>query len=234
MTFVRTVHTRSWGSGPRTALLIHGIMSSSETWQEIGPRLASLGYRVTALDLGGHGLSHRGPYSLDGWADDVMSVVTAPPNLVIGHSLGGAVLGHVVDQLRPARAVYSDPAWRGTPGGPSARELFTPFKQSTAEQIRARDPQWSEADVQADLRGFAQWDLDTLDAVDSLHAVDRMPARATVPSLVQLGGDSFIRTDDLVTDAREKGFTVREVPGTGHNIHRDDPDAFMDSLGGWL
>lgn len=230
----RALHVRSWGTGSRRALLIHGIMSSGRTWHAVGPRLAARGYRVTALDLGGHGQSHRGPYTLQSWADDVTAVADTGWELVLGHSLGGVVLGQVVDVLRPARAVYSDPAWRGDPGGPSAREFFAGFKDSTAEQIRAENPRWSEEDVQADLEGFAQWDLDTLDAVDDLHRVDRMPATATVPSLVQLGAESFIGTAGLIADAQKRGFEVRSLPGAGHNLHRDDIDGFFESLEGWL
>jgi pimeloyl-ACP methyl ester carboxylesterase len=35
------LNARLWGSGERTALLIHGIMSDSRTWQRFGPALAA-------------------------------------------------------------------------------------------------------------------------------------------------------------------------------------------------
>lgn len=228
------VHTREWGDGPRTALLLHGIMSSADTWHAVAPRLVAHGYRVVALDLGGHGGSHRGPYSLEGWQQDVVGAAPGHIDLALGHSLGAVILGEVVDRLRPSRAVYSDPAWRGEPSGPDAREFFSAFKDSTAEDIRSRSPRWSDDDVRADLNAFRHWDLDTLDAVDGLHTVDRMPTTTVVPSLLQLGGDSFIRTPTLEADARARGFEVRVVPGAGHNIHRDDLDGFMTSLDGWL
>ncbi|WP_119696229.1 alpha/beta fold hydrolase [Microbacterium halotolerans] len=237
MTFRQTrtgVHTRTWGDGPRQALLVHGIMSSADTWHSVAPRLAAHGYRVTALDLGGHGLSHRGPYSLQAWEQDVLSVAPARLGLAIGHSLGAVVLSGIIDRLQPARAVYSDPAWRGDPAGPGAREFFAGFKNSTEADIRARSPRWSDLDVHTDIESLVQWDLDTLDAIEDLHSVDRMPDSASVPSLVQLGGDSFIRTPTLESDARERGFEVRVLDGAGHNIHRDDLDAFMGSLEGWL
>lgn len=32
----------------------------------------------------------------------------------------------------------------------------------------------------------------------------------------------------------ERGFEVRTVAGAGHTIHRDDFDAFMAALDGWI
>lgn len=57
------LHTREWGTGDRTALLVHGIMSDSRTWRRVGPALAERGYRVLAVDLRGHGRSPRGEYT---------------------------------------------------------------------------------------------------------------------------------------------------------------------------
>jgi pimeloyl-ACP methyl ester carboxylesterase len=55
-----------------------------------------------------------------------------------------------------------------------------------------------------------------------------------VPSLVLLADDSaVIRPQDAET-LRERGFTLRTVPGAGHTVHRDDFEGFMTALEGWI
>lgn len=55
------LHTREWGSGDRTALLVHGMFGSSESWTRVGEALAARGFRAVAIDLPGHGQSPRDP-----------------------------------------------------------------------------------------------------------------------------------------------------------------------------
>ncbi|RII97423.1 alpha/beta fold hydrolase, partial [Clavibacter michiganensis subsp. insidiosus] len=55
------LHIDETGSGPRAAVLLHGLMGSAESWWRIAPLLAARGYRVLAVDLPGHGLSDRDP-----------------------------------------------------------------------------------------------------------------------------------------------------------------------------
>ncbi|MEX3099544.1 alpha/beta fold hydrolase [Streptomyces sp. ST1020] len=105
------LHTQEWGTGPRTAALIHGIMSDHRTWHRVGPALAAQGYRVIAVDLRGHGASPRGPYSAESWADDLTETLPPGLDLALGHSLGAMALALAVERLTPARAVYADPAW---------------------------------------------------------------------------------------------------------------------------
>src|SRR2546423_14922848 len=109
------LHVQEWGSGDRVAVLIHGITSDSSGWHRFGSDLAARGYRVLAPDLRGHGRSPRGDYSPEAWAEDLLESVPAGPELALGHSLGGLTLAIAVARLRPARAVYEDPAWRVTP-----------------------------------------------------------------------------------------------------------------------
>jgi pimeloyl-ACP methyl ester carboxylesterase len=82
------------GSGP-PILLIHGITSSSVTWETVGPALAR-NHTVLAPDLVGHGQSAkpRGDYSMGAFASGVRDLTVAldiGPATVIGHSLGAGV-----------------------------------------------------------------------------------------------------------------------------------------------
>ncbi|WP_030387516.1 alpha/beta fold hydrolase [Streptomyces sp. NRRL S-241] len=229
------LHTRTWGEGDRVALLIHGMMADHRTWRRVGPALADRGYHVIAVDLRGHGASGRGAYSPALYADDVVETLPAGAELALGHSLGGLTLSLAVDRLRPARAVYSDPAWHlAAPAEGFGPELFAQFKSATREQIRAMSPRWDEIDVDIERETLAVWDEQTALSLAPLVGADLMPSAPVAPSLVQLADPSTLITEERAKLLASRGFEVRSVPGAGHTIHRDDFDGFMASLEGWL
>ncbi len=85
-------------------LLLHGILSSAQTWNWMVPRLVD-DYRVLRLDFRGHGESDRaaGTYQLTDYVSDAVAVceqVAGAPCIVIGHSLGGATAAGLA-QTRP-------------------------------------------------------------------------------------------------------------------------------------
>jgi pimeloyl-ACP methyl ester carboxylesterase len=85
---------RQAGSGP-VLVLIHGITSSSATWERVMPYLARH-FTVIAPDLIGHGESDkpRGDYSLGSHASsirDLLLVLGHERASVVGHSLGGGI-----------------------------------------------------------------------------------------------------------------------------------------------
>jgi pimeloyl-ACP methyl ester carboxylesterase len=89
-----SVSYRQAGWGP-VVVLIHGITSSSQTWEEIMEPLAER-YTVVAPDLLGHGESAkpRGDYSLGAYASGIRDLLIALGHqraTIVGHSLGGGV-----------------------------------------------------------------------------------------------------------------------------------------------
>jgi pimeloyl-ACP methyl ester carboxylesterase len=85
---------RAAGSGPVVAL-VHGITSTSATWEHVMPQLAER-YTVVAPDLLGHGESAkpRGDYSLGAYASgirDLLVMLGHERATFVGHSLGGGV-----------------------------------------------------------------------------------------------------------------------------------------------
>ena len=96
---------RRGGRGP-AVVLIHGITSSSRTWDAVAPALAR-SHTVIAPDLLGHGSSAkpRGDYSLGAYASGIRDLLVAldiPSATVVGHSLGGGVAMQFAYQF-PAR-----------------------------------------------------------------------------------------------------------------------------------
>jgi pimeloyl-ACP methyl ester carboxylesterase len=90
-----SVAYRQAGSGP-VVVLVHGITSSSATWQRVMPDLAR-SFTVIAPDLAGHGESAKpkGDYSLGAHASNVRDLLLALGHeraTFVGHSLGGGIV----------------------------------------------------------------------------------------------------------------------------------------------
>jgi magnesium chelatase accessory protein len=80
-----------------TVLLLHGTGASAHSWRHLAPLLATVGTRVLAPDLPGHGFTltpRHQDLSLPGVAAAVrawLHALQARPTMVIGHSAGAAV-----------------------------------------------------------------------------------------------------------------------------------------------
>lgn len=83
--------------GP-AVVLVHGLLSTSATWDRVLEPLAAHGLRVFALDLVGHGESDSsGGYLLDDFAsslEEFFDRLDLASATVCGHSLGGAIAVH--------------------------------------------------------------------------------------------------------------------------------------------
>ncbi len=93
---------RCAGSGP-AIVLVHGITSTSATWERVMPYLATR-FTVIAPDLIGHGESAkpRGDYSLGAYASgvrDLMVTLGHESATFVGHSLGGGVVMQLAYQF---------------------------------------------------------------------------------------------------------------------------------------
>jgi 3-oxoadipate enol-lactonase len=70
------LHFTDAGTGP-AVVLVHAIGCDLRMWDDLAPELAGIGMRVIRVDVRGHGASPvpERPYSLDGLAGDVASVL---------------------------------------------------------------------------------------------------------------------------------------------------------------
>ena len=84
------------GTGDRMMICIHGIGSHAGWWRRNIRDLATLGYRVIAADLPGHGFAVASlgwPLTIIGYRDFIIqladALAPASPVVLVGHSLGG-------------------------------------------------------------------------------------------------------------------------------------------------
>jgi pimeloyl-ACP methyl ester carboxylesterase len=100
---------RSWGSGERTLILIHGLLLNSGMFARLAPELAARGNRVVCIDLLGHGESD-GPedfsvYSMTAFADQVAALIDhlGVERAVVGGTSLGANVSLELAAARPDR-----------------------------------------------------------------------------------------------------------------------------------
>lgn len=91
----RIAYLEAGQPGAPVAVLLHGIGSSSSTWERVLPVLGR-SLHVVAPDLMGHGRSAkpRGDYSLGAFASNLRDLLLAlglDRATVVGHSLGGGI-----------------------------------------------------------------------------------------------------------------------------------------------
>lgn len=228
------------GSGPRTAVLIHGMMSDHRAWHRVAHELEADGFRIVAVDLAGHGRSPRSRrYSVATWAADVIEslepLLDGVPDLVMGHSLGGVVASRVAERFGARAAIYVDPAFAFPRGarGLGLKAMFTLAPRPRAWLLRRLNPGWSAGDVQLELETLRVWDKRTILGFVTTRAL-RSPRTLVAPSLVILAERSLLIAERDVERMRRDGMRVIALEGTGHTVFRDDHSAFMILVTGWL
>lgn len=133
-------HIQQFGADPGLAplvLLLHGTGSSTHSWRDVAPLLATR-YAVLALDLPGHAFTsmpRAAEQSLPGIAQHVgvlLESLRLSPAIVVGHSAGAAIAARMLlnQTIVPAALVSLNGAFTGIPG--LAGQLFSPLTRLLA------------------------------------------------------------------------------------------------------
>jgi len=232
---------------PLSALLLHGVGSSSGTWWRVGEDLADLGWETQALDLAGHGdrpVPARGLRDVADLAEDVWDRVAGSRfDVVVGHSLG-AVVALALVAAHPGLAgqvvVVDPPAVGGVLtvdqvaddlAARSAAARTDP--DAVAAAVAAANPRWSSVDARDVAANAARLDPAVLAWLRRQHwDLPALVVDCPVPVglVVADGPDST-----LVEPARSAVLAglepARVVPvRAGHGLHRDRPALFLKAL----
>lgn len=237
--------------------LLHGVMALADTWWRIGPALAQRGWRVTAIDLPGHGGDVRrdGALDLDALVDGVAQRLDDPIDLLVGHSLGAVVaLGLLARDPGVARALVLE-----EPPGPAAVDLgalacvivhdaaaVRRDRVPLVAREREANPRWDPGDVERSVRGIEEADSEAI--VAALNGPLRwglaaLLAGVEIPTLFLAAPDapgrfpqdpgSALRGADR--DAVRAAIAPEHfvVLDGGHCLHRDDPAHWLEAVGGF-
>ena len=228
------LNTISWGEGPRSALLVHGITSNAAGWWRLGPALADRGYTVTAADLRGHGESPKSDdHTLAAHVRDVFELGERW-DVVIGHSMGGAVatLASVAKQDWTSNLILEDPAIV-LPNLPAAIAWLAPDFEGdiTADRLEERSPEWPRQDHETKAEALRQCGPEVVElAFTQNDPWDLREAVAVlkVPTTI-IGADpeqgALIPTWFGEELAANPNVTFTQVLAS-HSMHRDSWDEF--------
>lgn len=242
-------------------LLVHGLTDSGDGWGHALDHWAA-SYRITTLDLRGHGESPRfTPPQLqahpgDIMVEDVSQVVEQLDRpVILGHSLGGAV-ALAVGARRPdlVRAlVLEDPAprspdepQRDTERGRLYDDGLRPAREVEDDEALLRlrrdlHPAWPEQELLPTGRAEQQTQQDYLRHGDWKPTAPwpELLSTLAVPTLLLTGGDldQVIVTPELEEQMRTAAphhLAVRRLDGAGHCVRRDRHDLFYAAVDDWL
>ena len=206
-----------YGSAGAPLVLLHALGENRLDWPEIADRLAQ-DFRVFAVDLRGHGDSDwPGTYSCRLMADDVARLLDhlgVGAVTLLGHSLGG-VVAYLLAERRPdlvARLIVEDvsPPFHRVRPMPERPETELDFDWAAALALRTEAERYDE---------------------DLWRRLSSISARTL---LIGGGPDSSVPAEMLEAVARRiPRCELVEIPA-GHDVHRGQPEEFLEVVLGWL
>ncbi len=235
--------------GAPSLLLLHGIGSRGSSWWPVIDDLAGH-FRLLVADLRGHGDSDKPPrgYLLPDYAADLDGLLRAlglDRPLILGHSLGGIIaLTWAVDHPDTAAAIaLEDTGLRGGPELKPAFDGWIALASMTPERAAAyyagEHPDWSADDCRRRAESITAvpaavfTELRDENLRPAAERGDRVASLAGIRSpLLLVHGDStaggMVHPEDVARFAATvAGARVARVPGAGHSVHRDYPEAFL-------
>lgn len=256
-------HFRHWPAGPgaKNVILLHGNGSTWMTWSRVGPALSAAGWDTYALDLRGFGSSVRAPVGQYGLAEvaadlhDFIDELRLREPALVGHCWGAAVAlslatAAVAERVPPRldRLVLEElPTDMASPAQQPVVQDYLRMMRSSREYLEqwvglvCRG--WHPVDRQSLLEDAYGADLDPyLSAMqDGAAAGPLLPllARLEVPVLVvrgnpQRGGMLSDKDWHQLQQYLPEHGTARELPASGHEVHRGDYSSFLQLVRGFL
>ncbi|MGY2047816.1 alpha/beta fold hydrolase BchO [Methylobacterium sp. JK268] len=247
-----TWHVQEMGEGPGL-LLLHGTGAATHSWRGLMPLLAR-DFRVIAPDLAGHGftdaLSSPSLPRMARAVAELLRVLGAAPQVVVGHSAGAAIAARLCldGVLAPRLLVGLNAALKPFPG--MAGLIFPAMARALfLNPVTPRVFAWSadRAAVERLIRGTGS----TLDRAGldlyrrlfqkpahvagalgmmanwDLVALDRDLPRLAVPLLLIVGGEDRTIAPDVsfgLADRLGGRPRVELLRGLGHLAHEEKPE----------
>ena len=260
-----TLEVLEAGAGGRPLLLVHGFTGAKEDFAEHIDELAVLGWHVVAPDQRGHGASDdpRGEssYSLALYARDLVALVDVlgwERFVILGHSMGGMVVQHVVleNPSRVAGLVLMDTSHGPVEGidpaqvelGQSVvrdgglqllvelqRDRESPLDTPANKRLLAERPGWAEYGERNTLACCPDmWLAMSSELVGQDDRLERL-AGVGVPTLVIVGEQDMPFIADSERMAKTiPGARLAVIPDAGHSPQFENPPAWWAELTAFL
>ncbi|MFB7025286.1 MULTISPECIES: alpha/beta fold hydrolase [unclassified Streptomyces] len=241
---------RDWGGSGTPVVLLHGLAGHVGEWDATAADLTTR-HRVVAVDQRGHGASERRPRDVSraAYVADVVAVVEQlglRRPVLVGQSLGGhtAMLA-AAEHPGLFRALVLVEAGPGGPNPAVQAEIGgwldswpTPFpsREAAVEFLGggAVGEGWAAGLTERDGGWWPRFERDVM--VASLAENARRSfwdewSNVTCPTLTVLGQGGIIPPPDIAEMLRRRPETsALSVPGAGHDVHLERPDALRHAL----
>jgi esterase len=251
------LHARIEGDGPRTLVILHGLMGSSENWRTIQRALASE-IRVICLDLANHGQSPSAPlFTLETLSQDVWETLDSlgvKSFFLLGHSMGGKIAmlmaserpervqGLIIVDITPhalkpshlfiLKACQSLGLQKATTRAELDAELAVCVLQPETRAFLLKNVARDDAG-----RFFWRVPLENLIAnYAALSAAVELKQPYTGPVLLLAGGKSpfhVMRQEESLRQLFPK-IAFEVFPEAGHLLHSEAPQRFTEAVRGFL
>lgn len=247
-----------WGNpGAPHLLLLHGLQDSAALWATFAEAI-SADYHVVALDHRGHGDSPRADsYRLADYVAETRDTVEAlgmTGATLIGHSAGSKNAWTCIAQHPgvASRLVITD--MDPDSYNPGSVAMISRYKGETddyadfgavVERLRSRQPNASDEELRRDAEALAvqadggryTWkrSRDVVTMYDRPDVWDALP-NVAVPTLIVRGADSTLLRHDVAVrmEAAIPDCTLVEIPGGGHWVHLEQPEAYAAAVRAFL
>jgi len=251
---MRMHHYRTGDGAKPPLVLCHGFSDSGLCWTRTA-RALEADYDVIMIDARGHGKSEApdGDYDPVTMATDLAGLIQSlglGRPYIMGHSMGGATTLNfcatfpelVTKAVLEDGGAYDIPALRDrTPAaGPDPLSMWSgKTLEEVIAQGKEQSPGWSEDEFAP----WAQAKLDLRPQAMNVMAKPRPPWRETFSRvqcpLLLIRADTAlgsIVTPESAEEAMRINPRVRvaHVPGAGHNVRRDQFDAFIAAVRAFL
>ena len=252
------LHYLDWGNPDAPpVLLLHGLQDSAALWGTFAESMRD-DFHVMALDHRGHGDSPRAEtYALADYVAETRDVIRnlgldAP--VLMGHSAGsknawtciadnpGIASKLVITDMDP------DSYNPGSVAMISRYKDETDFYEDRAavvERLRSRQPNASDEELERDVDALAvrlddgryTWkrSRDVVTKYDRPDVWERLP-EVGAPTLIVRGAESTLLRHDVAVrmEAAIPDCRLVELPGGGHWVHLEQPDAYASTVRSFL
>lgn len=252
------LHYLDWGNAAAPPmLLLHGLQDSAALWGTFAESVRG-DFHVVALDHRGHGDSPRAEsYRLDDYVAETREVIE---RLGLG---GGALIGHSAGGKNAWMCVARHPGLVSKlvitdmdpdSYNPGSVEMISRYKDESdeyadfgavVERLRSRQPNASEEELRRGVEALAKplsggrytWkrSRSVVTQYDRPDVWEHLP-RIGAPTLIVRGADSTLlrRETALRMEAAIPDCRLVEVPGGGHWVHLEQPEAYAAAVRAFL
>lgn len=248
------LHYREVGEG-KPFVVLHGLFGNSDNWQTHGKRLSEY-YRVIMVDLRNHGHSDWSEeFSYELMAADLKELfddLKLQDVILLGHSMGGKVSMLFAQQYPELleKLIVVDMGVKSYP--PHHQHILEALNSLDLSTIDNRSQADAHLSKYIDSEGVKQFLLKNIYWVEKgkmawrmnipvlQHEMDNIlsalePVECFVQTLFIRGGLSQYILDEDISEIEEV-FPDSEfvtVENSGHWVHAEQPDAFMDAVLGF-